>query len=1120
MIDFTIHSAIFATLLQTIDSSCIRNRRMLGADTVDASRVPALRRTRNCRRCSTSHRAKLVRDAHVLEIADKPSDVTVLYQIVRSAEQYTDVETLPFRAIFAAYERILPENGLDPNHDQIYLRFLFRLGDRRTEGQSLYQSFEALLEELGFEIQIVADEDGALDITTNIDTLAGQRGVNALVRSPGKPLKNSRRASLDSGLGTYDPISEAAPVRPTSRASMSRLDVSQRFIMDTRPSTRATTRKTEKTDNFLSPLRITTERSRGDRLTAEAFPSSLRNTAERRHFLSGEEGRRDLASAITEHTMVASASPPRRHSDLVNPPSDGSMTSPTNYLILSPGPAYSLRQRERLYNPSRTQMLRDAETFHHYRIRSVARQIVDKWCYAALEANDHHKHLERLAAARDAEILLRQAFENWRARLHAKKQAAEVERYFKLQERKVQRSRNLMLMDKAFSHWSQCVSEERSRTKNARQHVLALKYLRAWRDITVKNQGTIRQQVIRKFFNRWKQGCIQRLTENLRADFIRRESLCRNAYWSWFWAFCERRAPEWRASRLKAKYFSLLIAIASKRERQIQYATMHSAILHRARVLSQWIPKARVALDNQEKALLLNDRNQTLHTLRIWRRNQQYAAPQRQISNMVDWRVAGATFAIFATRFQCEQQAAAINRLRIVRNAWTAWNDRLRWHTIAHRIDDRYCLEALYRWVIAARCLLLQRLREERLKQHGLRKLHSVYASNISLRARSAQIIEDTRRRRHMRSCLATWHARLDSLRNDEWMALEFSSPKILQNAVHLWMQRARDIAQTGSWINDAQFYLVGKKMVKRWRAATAEAKRQKRKSAYIQIRRMVKMNLAASVLRRWLNLLSHHESLEQDADDADRNRLINFGTTLFDLWKSKTEMRRNQDIQATWHYSTRLIERFLYTWIEGCEEQTRLEQIAEFNYDMRVKEIASSCLNKLRLKIIKSKGQQAIAENLGIRYEKRRLHNLLRRWQDKQLHKLEPKHAQKRVQTTPYTARTRSGTAPRSTTIERAEEWTEFDIGDWVPALEAQASSTPGYLSTPSKRAARARALFSDSTTPAGTPFEQRLRPYKFLTPRSQRKGAFGRSVSALKGSTFEAIIEDSPRTPDVGMK
>ena len=99
-----------------------------------------------------------------------------------------------------------------------------------------------------------------------------------------------------------------------------------------------------------------------------------------------------------------------------------------------------------------------------------------------------------------------------------------------------------------------------------------------------------------------------------------------------------------------------------------------------------------------------------------------------------------------------------------------------------------------------------------------------------------------------------------------------------------------------------------------------------------------------------------------------------------------------------------------------------------------------------------------------------------------------------------------------------RAEDWTDFDIGDWIPALEAQGSSTPipVHFSTPSKRAARAKALVRVSTTPVGTPFENGLRSQIGSTPRTSRRGAFGRSTAASKGGTFGAILEDSPRTPE----
>ena len=1032
----------------------------------------------------------------------------MLYQIVRSAEQFTDVDTLPFRAIFAAYESILPKNGLDPDHDQIYLRFLFRLGDRRAEGQSLYQSFEALLEELGFQIEIVPDEDIQPEITRNIDILAQ-------LSSPTKTPKRSRRASLEPVFNDNGRFNDMAGLRPSSRASMSRLDVSQRFVTDVRPSTRATTRKTERTNSLFSPLKATAAVARRDRLTDEQSAEGVHHIRGRHRSLSSEWSESSVAPAMANQISPKTITSTRTRVRQRNTGKDHITLEESS--DFSPQQAYPIELRDRLYNPSRTQLLRDAETFHHYRIRSVAREIVDKWCYAALQVRNHHEHLDRLAAAQDTEILLRQAFENWRARLHAKKLAAETERYFESQERKVQRSHNLMLMDKAFSHWLQCTLEEHLRTKNARQQIVGTKYLHIWRDITIKNQRNVRQQGLRKFFGIWKQQCIRKLTDNIKADFVRQEILCRNAYWLWFWAFCERRAPEWRASRLRTKYVSLLLTIYHNRERQRHYATMHSAILIRARVLSQWVPKTRIMLEAQRKASNFDAQKQALYALRIWKRNNQHAPMLRQVSNMVDWRVAGATFGVFVARFRYEQQAAAINRLRIMRNAWTEWNDRLRWHTVAHRIDDRYCLEALYKWVIAGRCLLLQRLRDERLKQRFLTKLHDLYNSNASQRAQIYQVVEDTRKQRSLGSFLTVWHARLASLRSDQWVSDEFYSPKALQSVLQLWIQRSSHTKLLNGWVKHVQFYLLGKRMIKQWQAATAESKRRKRKIAYVQIRRKVKTNLARGTLRKWHDQLTQFDESNKRADSAYQIRLLDIGATLFDSWNIQIDTRRDYDDQASWHYSIRLIERFFYTWVENVEERIRIEGIAELNQDMRVKNLAFGWFNKLRLRIIELKGQEANAENLRNWYEKRRIRHFLRRWQDKTVNKLNP---QEGTTVTPHMTRTRLGATSRSSLVERAEEWTEFDIGDWIPASEAQSNTTPlpGYLSTPSKRAARARALATISTTPAGTPFEQHFRPQKLFAPRTTRRAAFGKSVSAMKGGTFDAIIENSPRTPDVG--
>ena len=1046
--------------------------------------------------------------------------VAILYQIVKSAEQHPDVEIRPFRAMYAAYETILPQNGLHPDHDQIYLPYLYRLGGKREEGQSIYESFESLLAELGFQIEFVEDGDGVQEITKEFDAENGdENGANGGMGATNGFRRRSRRASFNSTYDAEDESTRAMRRRDTSRASMSRLEISQSAILDTRPSTRATTRKTEKTGaNALSskPPGVPTWRSR---LTAEEFATGASHVHRRLASASSQSERqnniRPASTASSRNAKGYAASSVDEVSIIASDRENNSAQAlGIPHSFQQP---YSLGQNERFYNPSKTQLLRDARDFHNYRIRAIARDAVDKWCFAAFQAKDQHEHMERLAAAHDKEILLRQAFEHWRLRLHARKQAAETERFFNRLERRATRARDLLLLAKAFSHWAQCTKDVVMQTSDARQHVLSTKYFRAWREITVINHLKMRRQGLRKFFGVWKQRYIANITNEVKADLGRHESLLRNAYWHWFWEFCGRRAPEWRAARLKRKYLFQCVTTFRSNVRLNQQVALQSMNVSRKRILLPWLEKARINISALREADAFHEQQQNAHALQAWRKSTQYAPFVRQLSNMIDWRVAGETFSTFVTRYRFEKQAQTVSRLRTIRTAWTHWNDRLRWQSLARRIDDRFLIESLYKWVIAERYLLLRRLSEERLKQLVVNKLKQYCRLRRAERENRQQIVAEAQRKSHMRSLIRHWYSQLGSHRQDERVAFEFGAPKLAQEALESWTRSLAHVHDLDSIAKDAYLYFFPRKFYKRWQSATTNSKRQKRRNAYVQVRRRSKMNLAASALRQWRGLSTQSRDLQRQASFVNQSRLLQMGTNLFDHWRDLSNLRRDQDSQATQHYERRLRERHLYTWIERLENQVRLEETAELNNEMRVKNMAFSWCNKLRLKIIEFKGREANAENLRAWYEKRRFRNVLRQWHGQAAGKLDQTHQDTTFSSRIKRARSQTVADDHDGLTRRAEDWTNFDIGDWTPALEAQSSNTPlpGYLSTPSKRAARAKALVRVSTTPAGTPLEHRHRSQNGSTPRTSRRGAFGKSTTALKSSTFGAIIEDSPRTP-----
>ncbi len=1020
-----------------------------------------------------------------------------MYQIIKSAEQYPNVEAQPFRAIFAAYEKILPENGLDPDHDQIYLRFLFKLGDGRAEGQSLYERFEALLEALGYQIEFVPDEEGIQEATRNITPELNIRNGETQFRSPGRSQRRSRRASFASMYDAEDDSTRTV----RSRASMSRLENTEQALLEERPSTRATTRKSEKTKTQASASRSTAAQTGRGRLTAQEFANNLQHYQRRRRSVSShaEQHSRDYGAptALDAKSRTRAASSVQDYSLGAN-----ELAGDVNEVPAVPpraAPSYSVGRSAQLYSSSRTQLLRDADTFYRFRIRSVARDVVDKWCFAALQAKDQHERMDRLASAHDTEILIRQAFEHWRMRLHAKKQAIAIERYFVRREQNATKARDLMLLSKAFTHWVQCARDEALRTSSAREQILGMKYFRAWRSITIENQLKTRHQGLRKFFGVWKRRYVQSLTDDIKACLVRRRSLARNAYWHWFWGFCERRAPEWRARMLKRKYFFNLIAAYSDSRRRDQQITALSNNMVRGRIFSQWLGKAQAILSSQQQAVSFVRQKRTAHALQAWRLANRYSPLARQVSNMVDWRVAGVTFATFVTRYRFEKQAETVCRLRVLRNTFTQWNDRLRSQTLAHRIDDRYCLEVLYKWVIGERAILLCRLLEERLKQRCLDSLRDECDSRQSRRHHSHQIIEDARSKNCLQDFLYRWRFKLDSQRQAEQIAFEFHAPKIAQGALDLWSRSSADLRKLEGWAKDAYYYFTCRKYLKRWQAASVESKKNKRRNAYVQVRRRLKMKLVASFLQQWRFASAQVKDLQQEANLTYQNQLFRVGIKLFDYWRTRFAVNMDQDYQAVQHYNRRLIERHLYTWIERAEEQSKLEELADLNYDMRVTNVAFGWLHKLRLRLIELKGREAKAENLKSWYQKRHYHNLLRQWQDKTAKRHEALQGDQVSSARDSRVHPqREGDVLEGAT-SRAEEFTEFDIGEWIPALEAQSSTTPlpGYLSTPSKRAARAKAMVRVSTTPAGSPFEHRLRSQLGSTSSAARRGVFGRSTA-----------------------
>ena len=1033
------------------------------------------------------------------------------------------MEKKPFRAIFAAYDTVLAQNGLDPDRDQLYLRFLLRLGNKKDPGLSLYDSFELLLGELGIQIEFDPEENAIQDVTRDVDVENGFGLDDTAISSPRDGFRRqSRRASFNSMYDLEDGSTRASRSRPTSRATMSRLQDSQNPLQKPRSSSRATTRPTERTTSQLSQAQVQSraiQQHRG-RLTAQEFAANVqfttkthasasRNAANhaRNGPFSRDQVRRPQTSVVDDVSLAEDSL------------GEDAQTSKFTHETRSPE---AVAQREVLDRPSRTQLLRDADTFEHYRIRSVAR----KWFAAALQASHSFRLLEQKASAHDAGRLLHEALEHWQHRVRSKRHASETERFFNRLELRAGKARDLYLLSKAFTHWAECAYEVGINTSTARRHILRLKYFNAWLEITAVNVLKVRRLRLQKFFTVWQQRYVRVVTDETRAALLHKDNLHKLGYWRWFWVFCERRAPEWRAIRLKKKYFSKWMLVLRQDSLRNYQATVAFNEKIAKRTLAQWLAKARIVLAQTREAGHFDQQKIYARQLSTWRSKTYHVPLARQVSNMVDWRVAGTTFAVFVSRYRVEGQAEEINRLRLLRNAWTQWNDRLRWRALAHQIDDRVVIEALYKWVLAERFVLLRRLYQERLKQRHLSKLMTVSYNVQAQRNGSVRAFESERTRRSLHSILIHWRQRSSSYGQDEEVAFQFHAPRIAQENLRKWASKLTHSRKLNGWAKDAEYYFVATRNLKRWRTAAIESKRRKRREAYVQIRRKSKVQLATRYLAHWRGRTARTLGIQERAERINQDRLLRYGTNTFDKWHTLLSQHVHLNDQAEEHYSLVLMSQYVYHWRQRLQARSDSEEFARLFFEPHLSSLASSCLHKCRLRMIEYKALTSKAVSFQKTYDKRHIRQHLRQWQAKTIAKQNVRSNPDR--TTSSRARRHALQAEADGGDEglttRAEEWTALDLGEWIPSLETQSSSTPlpGYLSTPSKRAARARALVRVSTTPAGTPLGRRQGSQVATEPRTElgtgRRVAFRRSIVGARvgNSVFGPILEDeSPRTP-----
>lgn len=747
---------------------------------------------------------------------------------------------------------------------------------------------------------------------------------------------------------------------------------------------------------------------------------------------------------------------------------------------------------------SQTQLVRDSD---QERIRILAKKYFRKWFIQTHEQISNFFDLEAEAAQKDRLMLQRQAFDSWLAAHRHIQQEARVKQHFNVLDRRAADNYDGYLKAKAFRHWYQITLETKANTEAAREKHLYFKYFNAWHRLTLTNELKAERQSLKAPFQLLRKRAAQYYQDEIDALELYYSNLTKMIFWRWAFVYADRKAPRIRDTVLAKRTLFAWKAKLDNRDEQEREAMGQYERNVLQRILQLWSTQTRIDIAGDHQADAFRTHHWMKRVLAQWKLAARLAPVEGQVARMRDWRIARSNFGVWLLKTRMVLRADWVNALQTKQNAFTAWNERLRRDAVQARIDNRILTQAVYKWVIAQRAILMTRIRQEREKRATFGKLLAGFRKRGDLLQSQEAQVRNQRFARLAKSTLECWKLQMNVTRARSQMAVEFYTPKILQDMLAGWHNQHEHVQKLEKWANDANFYFTMTKTLKWWRNAASEAKKKRTNDAYRAMRRHIKMNLARKVLVKWRNGRDEIKRLDERCEELHRSKEMRLLRGLMFHWQRQHVQRQQAVAEASTRFNGRLLTHSLHTWIEASRQVTNLQVRADQFYHIHLSELCSAKLRRFGMKAFGIKRRQQDADAMRERHWSKHVRNILKHWATQSKDATYQTLVQGSSEPTDAGYGTASQDDPPAIgtgslalgTTEGAEDWTAFDADlldndDWPPPPDehgpSQATSTPmstpGYLNTPSKRAARAKALAKMSTTPATpltTPFAARLR-------------------------------------------
>jgi protein SFI1 len=923
-------------------------------------------------------------------------DIELLDDIVRRAQ--TSPEALSRRALFNAYEEVLEEQGRGPEDDGVLYKFLHRMQRDERDDEGLEERFQRVLGELGWS---GINEDGELrDATSDLGDATRAERADAFGRG------RERSGSFDSFFdGSADKI--AGPTDAAQDAQLRDTDrwKQRRSLSDTEAHSYASAQL---------PLR--------SKVNGYAHPPASQP----------QPG--DYDAYDSDHTApTANITDEINNSNVqipgVNAPIPDSHPRHAQVQSYVPEP----------FRPSDTRLMDDAETFEQQRLHSLARGYLQIWRNRLRERNEKDEEMNRVALTFDRTKLLRAALECLGTQAQYRRNDEETERFFGRLERRAEKARSLFLLTKAFTHWAQSAEDEVQRTSVARRHILRTKFFNGWRDITVVNELKVQHFVLGRFLEKWRRRTAEIRDRQEIALEIYDDKVLRKYYKHWFFRFCNIAAPAWHNVRLKRVTFEKWHEIATILKDREHWAVDRREREAVRRTLDVWKQRTIATQAFQRQADEFRRKAMLKMALFSIQRQAQFAPLLVHFRSNVDTRLVRSIFQTWNQKAQLSRQAKYVDQMRILRNAWTAWNDRLRIKALEERVNDRVLVEALYKWTLASRVSLFQRVHDRNLKQN-------VFLTWITRANERRNTLDNAERRfalfkrtQRLRLCLRKIESATAEKRAEEFAITAEYEQKLKQRVFDQLLAKHEHFQQLNRWAGDARFYVLAKGVLKKWGEATQQSRRNRRRELYGTMRRTVKLNLVRRAFGTWREKANRMMEQQQQAEQMVHARTLENCRILLTHWNGRFSTSRELDAQATQRYDSQLQTRSLDVWAQRLQSLQTMDAQALALRQESTEIAAASAFKKLGWRLWNVQRQEENATALHQRNFEKHVRAMLRFWHEQTVERA----AQRPVSPTPTgrSRRTRDddesddGGDERDEDVDNAgdetrglEAWTAFD--------------------------------------------------------------------------------------------